>query len=96
MIKKDADEAISYYMDSFIFKKPRNCLHKYDYGDIETVGVSLKRIDNKCPAKESFGFYLGEHKDGFVVLTGNLIEYKDLFCEVFESVDEMKSQWILD
>lgn len=72
-----------------------------DFGDIETVGLSLRRIGFSMSTPEfkpddSFGVFLGEHPDGWVVAVKKFDYSGFAGCEVHESLDSLKRYWELD
>lgn len=98
MIRKDVDEAVKFFHISNIFKTRRVPKDSFDFGDDQTVGRCLKRqsYTHQSDPDNSFGIYLGEHKEGFVVAVKALIEPKFTGCEIFSDLDELKQEWRLD
>jgi hypothetical protein len=69
----------------------------FDYGDERTVLLHLKRIGSSIGdgKEDNYGLYLGRH-DGYVVGIKNLMGNCFIGCEVFETIEEMKTSWQLD
>ena len=88
-------------MDSSVFGNKRSPDNRGDFGDRETVGLSLRRVGFSMSTPEfkpddSFGVFLGEHPDGWVVAVKKF-DYSGLAaCEVHESLDSLKRHWELD
>ena len=101
MTKKDAGEASKYAMESKLFGNKRSPAGRGDYGDDETVGLCLRRIGtNLCShdfdKDDSFGRYLGQHPDGWVVGISKMDYSGWAGCEVFEDLDSLRRTWELD
>lgn len=70
-----------------------------DYGDLETVGLSMKRdnVDfNSTDHDNLFGRYLGHHADGYAILVVTLLTGEPTAVEVFPTLEAMKQEWVLD
>lgn len=76
----------------------------YDFGDKETLRLHLKRPNfNDRPIDDQFGLYLGEHslevnsgKKWFCVCVFHTVTCKAEKLEAYESLDELKQEWMLD
>lgn len=99
MIKQDAASARDYYLDCFAFTEKRIPTHAFDYGDIHTVMLHMKRVGSSIEdpiESPNYGFYLGHHDKGYVIGLKNLFGDALTGCEVFETEEEMKAVWQLD
>lgn len=99
MNKRDAAAARDYFLDCHAFAERRMPTHAFDYGDIHTVMLHLKRIGSSIEdpmESPNYGFYLGHHSDGYVVGVKNFFGDALTGCEVFETEEEMKAVWQLD
>lgn len=101
MIKKSAEDASRYWEDSPVFGNKRSPGNRMDFGDRETVGLSLRRVGFSMSTPEfkpddSFGVFLGEHPDGWVVAVKKFDYSGFAACEVHESLDSLKRHWELD
>ncbi len=98
MVKKDVSAAREYLLDCPAFGEKRIPTHAFDFGDIHTVLLHLKRVGSTiCDGSpDNYGVYLGEHTDGYVVGIKDFIGTNLTGCEVFESQEEMKTIWQLD
>ena len=98
---KPAQEAYRYHGDSPVFGIKRSPDNRRDFGDPQTVGLSLRRVglsfDNPdYKMNESFGVFLGEHDEGWVVAT-KMFDYSGLSgCEIFKTLESLKRRWELD
>jgi hypothetical protein len=101
MIKKSAEDASLYWEDSPVFGTKRSPDNRGDFGDRETVGLSLRRVGFSMSTPEfkpddSFGVFLGEHPDGWVVAVKKLDYSGFAGCEVYPSLEDLKMRWELD
>ena len=101
MIRKPAQDGAKYFLDSPVFGVKRSPQNKQDFGDPETVGLCLKRVglhlgSTDYSEDESFGKFLGEHPDGWVVAMDKLDWSGCSGCEVFPSLEALKQRWELD
>lgn len=97
MIRKDEEAANSYFQNCS-FAQKRCPVDAFDYGDEQTVCLSLKRVGYNFndDVDNSFGVYLGKHYDGYVVGIKKFTWNGFNACEVFDSITEMKRVWQLD
>jgi hypothetical protein len=108
MIRKDEEAAVAYLRNCLTISKQlvhhlaggqRTPVSAFDYGDEQTVLLFLKRVDYEFDSgdiENSFGVYLGNHNDGYVVGIKKFLGDGLNACEVFDSIDEMKRYWRLD
>lgn len=98
MIRKDAAEAIKFFHNAKTFGKRRVPKDYMDFGDDHTVGLCLKRqsYTHQSDPDNSFGVYLGEHNEGFVVAVKALCEPKFTGCEIFSDLYDLQQEWRLD
>ena len=98
MVKVDVSAARNYFLDCHAFVQRRIPTDAFDYGDEETVTLHLKRVGSSIGdlKEDNYGMYLGSHKDGYVVAVKNFMGNDFLGCEVFETIEEMKTIWQLD
>lgn len=92
-------EEFQKYFDEKFFGKKRIPTGPFDYGDEKTVWLHLKRVGSSIAdpiENNNYAIYLGQHNDGYVVGVKDTLGTKILFCEIFESEEEMKSFWQLD
>jgi len=93
----DIEEIGQIYLDSRVFQTRRAITHFDDWGDNATIGVYLK-IPAIMKAKVQdyrYGIFLGKHSIGYVVMIKD-IEERVIGGEVFDTIQEMKTQWWLD
>lgn len=97
MIRKSAEAAAEYWLDSPVFGVKRSPDFRSDFGDRDTVGLALRRIgfDSNKP-DDAFGLFLGQHPDGWVVAIKKLDYSGFSACEVYPSLDSVKFSWELD
>lgn len=97
MIRKDRAAAIAYWLHTPKTTSIIPPKHEKDLSQ-QARWLKMKRIDysfHKSDPDNSFGMYLGQHGDEFVVATQTLAW--DLNgCEVFKSIDDLTQHWILD
>lgn len=99
MVRKDAQAASEYWMESKVFAEKRSADGPFDYGDNKTVGLHLKRNSFKFGESDpdnSFGVFLGHHNDGYVVGVKKIDLSGFSACEVFDSVGDLHAEWRLD
>ena len=101
MIKKSNDDAARYWEDSPVLGNKRSPENRSDFGDNKTVGLSLRRIGVSMNSPEfkpddSFGLFLGEHPDGWVVAVKKFDYSGFSSCEVHPSLESIKRFWELD
>jgi hypothetical protein len=91
------DEVGEIIMDSPVLRPFRELKGPDDWGDQDTVGVHLKKLNyNFSEAKaEDFGRYLGKHDIGYVVGVKNW-PGQVVSGEVFETLEELKQRWQID
>lgn len=70
-------------------RRPSNC---EDWGDILTIGLSLKTRDTNLPIDKQFAIYLGNNE----VLTNPLNKNIEKRKIKYNSPEEMHEIWILD
>ena len=95
MTTKSQQEAYQYWLDSPILNKKRSPTGPFDFGDEQTIGLHLKRVNYKIDNKEDFGLYLGQHDDTYVVAIKSW-DYQIIGAECFNSLDNLKAEWQLD
>ena len=97
MVQGDVSAANEYLMDCPVLVEKRIPTDAFDYGDERTVLLHLKRIGSSIGdgKEDNYGLYLGRH-DGYVVGIKNLMGNCFIGCEVFETIEEMKTSWQLD
>lgn len=100
MIRKSREEAIALAHATAIPRPKRKPNGPDDFGDTKTIGLELKRrsytigaVDND--GNDAFGVYLGQHPEGYVVFLWNML-YQPTGAEVFETLEELKTEWRLD
>ena len=100
MTRSDATLAYTALLDAPAFAEPRIPTDALDFGDSQTIMLSLKRRNTNIfegDPNNKFGLFLGNHKDKFVVGIHNLGNKLNFNAtESFESLEEMKSEWQLD
>jgi hypothetical protein len=98
MVKKDELAARDYFLDCPAFGEKRVPSHAFDFGDIHTVLLHLKKVGSTiCDNNpDNYGVYLGHHADGYVVGIKNIIGDALTGCEVFSTQEDMKTIWQLD
>jgi len=99
MLKRDAASAKDYFLNCHAFSEKRIPTHAFDYGDIHTVMLHLKRVGSSIgdsADSQNYGYYLGQHPDGYVVGLKNFFGDELIGCEIFGSEEEMKAVWQLD
>lgn len=98
---KPAEVAYRYHIDSPVFGNKKSPNSRGDFGGSDTVGLSLRRIglsfDNpEYKPDESFGKFLGQHDDGWVVGVSKFDYSGYSGCEIFPSLEDLKRRWELD
>lgn len=92
------DDQLAAYLENTPLVKTRTPQSASDFGDVETVGLCLKRrgytIADDAP--EPFGRYLGQHGDEFVVGIVPVTGFDIVGIEVYTTLDELKQEWQLD
>lgn len=101
MIRKSAEDAANYWADSPVLGNKRSPNNRGDFGDNKTVGLSLRRIgfsmsNPEFKPDDSFGMFLGEHPDGWVVAIKKFDYSGFAACEVHPSLESLKMRWELD
>lgn len=82
-----------YFLENY--RKPmRRLASPDDWGDAATIGICLKR-HNYNYGENDFGIYLGQYPEGWVVGIQD-IGFEVIKFEVFESLEELKNEWICD
>lgn len=99
--QKPAEVAYHYHIDSPVFGNKKSPDNRGDFGGDDTVGLSLRRVglsfDNpEYKMNESFGKFLGQHKEGWVVGVSKFDYSGYSGCEIFKSLDDLKRRWELD
>jgi len=96
MKQGDSQEALNYLNKTpYSFSKPPT--HAYDY-DGNTRRICVVRSSAEKPgygdASKRFGVFLGEIDSKFIVVikSNNIING----CEIFDTLEECKSEWKLD
>lgn len=102
MKRESANLAYESMLNLPIFVEKRVPKDALDFGDERTTLLSLKRRsyridDNDADPNNCFGVYLGESDKGFAVGV-HVLGSKFTFTatEVFDTIDEMKAEWVLD
>jgi hypothetical protein len=93
-----ADKAYNYWLDSPVLGEHRKCTGSSDYGDVATIGLSLKRDGvsfHEYDDEIDFAFYLGEHTSHWVVAIKNL-KSEIIGGEEFPDLESLKRAWVLD
>lgn len=101
VIRKSSEDAARYWSDSAIFGSKRSPENRSDFGDNKTIGLSLRRIgfniDNKeFDPDDSFGLFLGQHTDGWIVAIKKFDFSGFSSCEVHQSLESIQRKWELD
>jgi len=100
MIRSDATLAYTALLDAPAFAEPRIPTDALDFGDSQTIMLSLKRRKTNIFAgdpNDKFGVFLGKNKEKFVVGVHNIgNKFQFNASEAFESLEEMKAEWQLD
>lgn len=101
MLKRSAEAALEYWADSPVLGNKRSPENRSDFGDSKTVGLSLRRIGFSMSSSEfkpddSFGTFLGEHPDGWVVAIKKFDYSGFAACEVYPSLEDLQRRWELD
>lgn len=102
MIRKDGMQIAFEYWENSKFPKrmSQGAKNAFDFGEPDTVGLHLKRVDFNfgVPTNPAgpFGRYLGKHEDGYVVLVQSMWENEKTAVEIFDTLEELKSSWKLD
>jgi hypothetical protein len=101
MIKKSAEAASEYWLDSPVLGNKRSPEDRFDFGDSKTVGLSLRRRGvtigrSDIQPDDSFGMFLGQHPDGWVVAVKKFNFSGFSACEVHPSLESIKCNWELD
>lgn len=99
MIRKDGLAAANYWLDSGVFGEKREPSGPFDFGDIKTVGLNLKRNSydfSSSNPNDVFGIYLGKHTDGYVVAIKKLDWSGWSACEIFDGLGDLQAEWRLD
>lgn len=99
MIKHDDNAARNYFLEARPGVVSRRVpTDAFDYGDERTVLLHLKRVGSSIGdlKEDNYGMYLGQQNDGYVVAIKNFIGNDFIGCEVFETIEEMKTIWQLD
>jgi len=98
MVQGDVSAANEYLMDCPVLVDKRVPTDAFDYGDEQTVLLHLKRVGSSIGDRkeDNYGLYLGYHSDGYVVGIKNFLGNGFIGCEVFETIEEMKTIWQLD
>lgn len=98
-IRKSREEAIEYARNTRRPLETRVPTGPDDYGDVPTVGLQMKRngfiVGATVPVDDSFGVYLGQHPDGFVIMIWDVF-FRPIAAEVFQTIEDMKKDWSLD
>ena len=89
------EQALEIWQDSPVLRPFRKINHRDDWGDEQTIGVNLKRINYNFNNENDFGIYLGKHDIGFVVAIKSW-DFKITGGEVFTSLEELKTVWEID
>ena len=91
-------EAREYLASSAGFGEKRVPTSAFDYGDEKTVLLHLKRVGSciSDTRQDNYAVYLGKHKDGYVVAIKDFFGSNLTGCEVFDTEEEMKTEWQLD
>jgi hypothetical protein len=101
-VRKSAEDARRYWLDSNVFHDARSCSDRGDFGDTDTVGLSLRRLGVNFASldgydhDDAFGTFLGQHEDGWVVAIKKFDYSGYAGCEVFETLEDLKRKWELD
>ncbi len=68
---------------------------KEDYGDLDTVGLSVMRRNGANNIVEDFGVFLGQRSWGWLIGIKDIVGVPHAL-EEFETLEEMKEVWVLD
>lgn len=96
--RKDRDAAIQYMQATKRPETRRTPTAADDFGDEMTVGLCVKRQSHNMATSDpndSFGFYLGQHADGFVIGVHDLF-FRPSAAEVYPTLEDLKADWRLD
>ena len=107
MKRNDYDAAYEYALNIPLHKSENslvtldkfNPTDEWDFGGEETIYARLIRIYS-IPlihnVENMYGTYLGKHGDVYVVAVTKRKDMDDFFfCEEFESLDELKEEWMI-
>lgn len=101
MICKTSEAASAYLQESPVFGNKRSPANRGDFGDRETVGLHVRRVGVSMSSPDfvphdSFGIFLGEHEDGWVVAIKKFDYSGFSGCEVYPSLESLRRRWELD
>jgi len=107
MKRNDYDAAYEYALNIPLHKSENslvaldkfNPTDEWDFGGEETIYARLIRIYS-IPlihnVENMYGTYLGKHGDVYLVAVTKRKDMDDFFfCEEFESLDELKEEWMI-
>ncbi len=90
-------------MNTPIYGKKRTPRTKNDFGDIDTVGLCLKKSGVSAdgfihagPDEHIFGRYLGEYQDKWYVGTYTWMDWTPTGLAEYDTLEQLKSEWELD
>jgi hypothetical protein len=101
VIKKSAEDAARFWLDSPVLGVKRSPKNRTDFGDSETVGLSLRRVgfsmsNPEFKPDDSFGTFLGEHPEGWIVGVKKFDYSGWAACEIHDTLESLKRHWELD
>ena len=81
-----------------LFGEKRKPKSESDFGDERTVGLKLKRAGKRFEdfTDYDFGYYLGWYKERYHVGTQIVLSFEPSRLESYNSLEELKENWILD
>ncbi len=84
-------------MEVPIFGKKRRPVSAEDFGDVETIGLHLKRKGvGESYQDHDFGVYLGHVKNGYGVATMEVMSFIPTKLETYATLDALHREWRLD
>lgn len=85
-------------LNATLFGGKRSPKSEYDFGDEKTVGLKLKRAGKAFDYfnDHDFGYYLGYYGGKYHVGTHVILSFVPSKLESFDSLEELKENWILD